>query len=56
MKLPRDLAGAEAIRRLQRLGFVVLRQAGSHIRLGKGGLRVTVPCMTPWLREHCAAS
>ncbi len=43
MKLPRDLSGAEAVRVLRRLGFTVLRQEGSHIRLGKGSLRVTIP-------------
>jgi predicted RNA binding protein YcfA (HicA-like mRNA interferase family) len=33
MKLPRDLTGAELIRRLGRLGYRVTRQSGSHIRL-----------------------
>ena len=33
MKLPRGLTGAELVRRLQRLGYVVTRQTGSHIRL-----------------------
>jgi predicted RNA binding protein YcfA (HicA-like mRNA interferase family) len=43
VKLPRDVSGADAVRALQRLGFVVVRQRGSHIRLGKGPLGVTVP-------------
>ena len=43
MKLPRDVSGAQAVRALQRLGFVVVRQRGSHVRLTKGALAVTVP-------------
>lgn len=43
MKLPRDITGAEAVKALRRLGFTVARQEGSHIRLVKEGLRVTVP-------------
>ena len=33
MKLPRGLTGAELVRNLQRLGYAVTRQTGSHIRL-----------------------
>ena len=33
MKLPRDLSGQELARLLRRLGYVVSRQKGSHIRL-----------------------
>ncbi len=43
MKLPRDVSGAEAVRALRRLGFVVSGQEGSHIRLVKGECRVTIP-------------
>lgn len=43
MKLPRDVSSAQAVRALQRLGFVFVRQRGSHIRMTKPGLRVTVP-------------
>lgn len=43
MKLPRDLTGAEIVRALRRIGFVVERQRGSHIRLAKGTTAVTVP-------------
>ena len=43
MKVPRDVSGAEAAKALQRLGFVVTRQVGSHIRMAKGSIRVTVP-------------
>jgi predicted RNA binding protein YcfA (HicA-like mRNA interferase family) len=43
VKLPRDVSGPEAVKALRRLGFTVTRQDGSHIRLSKGGLHVTVP-------------
>ena len=33
MRLPRDLSGAELVRRLGNLGYHVTRQTGSHIRL-----------------------
>jgi predicted RNA binding protein YcfA (HicA-like mRNA interferase family) len=42
-KLPRDLSGQDICKALQRLGFVVVRQRGSHIRLENGACRVTVP-------------
>jgi predicted RNA binding protein YcfA (HicA-like mRNA interferase family) len=31
------------VRALERLGFSVIRQAGSHVRLAQGDRRVTVP-------------
>lgn len=43
MKLPRDLSGDEVIKALRRLGFVTVRQEGSHVRLEKNGRGVTVP-------------
>lgn len=43
MKLPRDLSGNEVIRALRKMGFNVARQAGSHIRMSKDNLHVTVP-------------
>ena len=43
MKLPRDISGAEAVKALRRLGFEVVRQEGSHIRMSKGNVHVTVP-------------
>jgi len=43
VKLPRDISGPEAVKALRRLGFEVVRQEGSHIRLNRGGLHVTVP-------------
>jgi predicted RNA binding protein YcfA (HicA-like mRNA interferase family) len=33
MKLPRDLSGTDLVRRLERLGYSVTRQTGSHLRL-----------------------
>ncbi len=43
MKLPRDLAGTEIVKALQRLGFAVVRQEGSHIRMQRGSTRITIP-------------
>jgi predicted RNA binding protein YcfA (HicA-like mRNA interferase family) len=43
VKLPRDVSGPEAVKALRRLGFTVTRQDGSHIRLSKGNIHVTVP-------------
>lgn len=41
-KLPR-VSGAEAVRALERLGFVVARQRGSHIVLRRGSEGCVVP-------------
>ncbi len=41
-KLPR-VSGAEAVRALEHLGFVVLRQRGSHIILRRGSTGCVVP-------------
>ncbi|MGD0498715.1 MAG: type II toxin-antitoxin system HicA family toxin [Bryobacteraceae bacterium] len=43
MRLPRDISGAEALRALERLGFSITRQTGSHVRMAQGNRRVTVP-------------
>ncbi|PYJ89420.1 MAG: hypothetical protein DME71_09770 [Verrucomicrobia bacterium] len=43
MKLPRDLSGWKVVNGLRRLGFSQDNQHGSHIRLSKGRLKVTVP-------------
>lgn len=37
------ISGSETIRALQRLGFVVVRQRGSHIVLRKGSQGCVVP-------------
>lgn len=50
MRLPRDLSGAELVRRLRRLGYEASRQTGSHIRLTsgvRGEHHVTVPKHDP---------
>ena len=33
MKLPRDISGAELAKALERLGYRITRQTGSHLRL-----------------------
>jgi predicted RNA binding protein YcfA (HicA-like mRNA interferase family) len=33
MRLPRDVSGAELVKRLGRIAYRVTRQTGSHIRL-----------------------
>ena len=47
MKLPRDVNGAEAARALRRLGFVELRQSGSHLIMRRGDCTVVVPQHKP---------
>ena len=50
MRLPRDLSGAELIKRLRRLGYEITRQSGSHIRLTtheRGEHHVTIPNHDP---------
>jgi predicted RNA binding protein YcfA (HicA-like mRNA interferase family) len=46
MKLPRGVSGDRLVRLLERLGYEVLRQRGSHIRLrhpGPSAHLLTVP-------------
>lgn len=43
MKLPRDISGEEMVRILKRLGFLAVRQRGSHIRMEGRGRKITVP-------------
>jgi predicted RNA binding protein YcfA (HicA-like mRNA interferase family) len=50
MKLPRALSGKELIGALGRIGYVVTRQSGSHIRLTTeehGTHHVTIPDHRP---------
>jgi predicted RNA binding protein YcfA (HicA-like mRNA interferase family) len=47
LKLPRDLSGAAAARALQRLGFLVRRQTGSHLILRRAERTVVVPQHKP---------
>jgi predicted RNA binding protein YcfA (HicA-like mRNA interferase family) len=37
MKLPRDISGDRLVRILTQLGYVVVRQKGSHVRLTHPG-------------------
>lgn len=50
MKLPRDVTGADLIKRLSKLGYVTTRQTGSHIRLTtikNGQHHTTIPNHDP---------
>lgn len=47
MKLPRDVNGEEAAKALRRLGFVEIRQTGSHRILRKEERTVVVPMHRP---------
>ena len=50
MRIPRDLSGADLIKRLERLGYVATRQTGSHVRLTSGlhgEHHVTIPNHDP---------
>ena len=42
-KLPRGVSGAEAARALERLGFIAVRQRGSHIVMRRGASGCLVP-------------
>jgi predicted RNA binding protein YcfA (HicA-like mRNA interferase family) len=46
MKIPRDLSGVELVKAMRQVGYDVVRQTGSHIRLvthERGQHHVTVP-------------
>jgi len=46
MKLPRDLAGKELCKKLQKFGHDITRQTGSHLRLTthkSGEHHITIP-------------
>ncbi|MHB9051822.1 MAG: type II toxin-antitoxin system HicA family toxin [Thiomonas delicata] len=50
MRLPRDLSGSDLVKRLDRLGYHVTRQTGSHMRLtstARGEHHITVPRHDP---------
>jgi len=50
VRLPRDLSGRDLVKALGRVGYVVTRQTGSHIRLTVGGKdqhHVTIPNHSP---------
>jgi predicted RNA binding protein YcfA (HicA-like mRNA interferase family) len=50
VRLPRDLSGADLIKRLGRLGYQATRQSGSHVRLSctdPNPHHITVPAHDP---------
>lgn len=51
MKIPRDLSGADLVKKLKKFGYVEVRQSGSHIRLMSSiqGVEhhITVPAHSP---------
>lgn len=50
MRIPRDLSGADLVKRLGKLGYAVSRQTGSHLRLTRnegGEHHVTIPNHDP---------
>lgn len=50
MKLPRDLGGAEFAHLLEKVGYRITRQTGSHLRLTRVGRpphHVTIPRHKP---------
>jgi predicted RNA binding protein YcfA (HicA-like mRNA interferase family) len=50
MKLPRDVSGEQLVKKLERLGYRVTRQAGSHLRLScesPSQHHVTIPNHNP---------
>jgi len=49
-RLPR-ISGNEAVRTLERLGFIQTRQTGSHIVLKKPNLEGEIVCVVPLHRE-----
>ncbi|MEH2090162.1 type II toxin-antitoxin system HicA family toxin [Nostoc sp.] len=49
-RLPR-ISGSEAIRALERLGFIQTRQTGSHVVLKKPTLEGEIVCVVPLHRE-----
>jgi len=49
-KLPR-ISGEEAIRPLERFGFVAIRQRGSHVILKRQASKEEISCVVPLHRE-----
>jgi predicted RNA binding protein YcfA (HicA-like mRNA interferase family) len=50
MRLPRDLTGSDLAQSLRKLGYVITRQTGSHLRLTThehGEHHLTIPQHTP---------
>jgi len=49
MKLPRDIDGIVLANKLKKLGYIITRQTGSHLRLTteNGEHHVTIPMHSP---------
>ncbi|MCH5599638.1 type II toxin-antitoxin system HicA family toxin [Niabella ginsengisoli] len=50
MKIPRDISGKDLIKLLKPYGYIITRQAGSHIRLTtekEGQHHITIPHHNP---------
>jgi predicted RNA binding protein YcfA (HicA-like mRNA interferase family) len=50
MRLPRDLSGSDLAQFLRKLGYVITRQTGSHLRLTTqehGEHHLTIPLHSP---------
>ena len=50
MRLPRDLSGMDLAKALGRVGYRVVRQTGSHLRLTRDGsvqYHITIPAHDP---------
>lgn len=50
MRVPRDASGADLVKRLERFGYQITRQTGSHMRLTTtqaGQHHITVPNHDP---------
>lgn len=43
MKLPGDVSGRQAVGVLRKHGFLVVRQVGSHVRMKRRTVSITVP-------------
>jgi predicted RNA binding protein YcfA (HicA-like mRNA interferase family) len=58
MKLPRNISGADLAQAMNKLGYSVTRQTGSHMRLTtqqQGEHHVTIPCHDPLQVDTLAA-
>ena len=50
MKIPRDISGADLVKKLNKFGYIPTRQTGSHIRLTtqqNGEHHITIPNHSP---------
>jgi predicted RNA binding protein YcfA (HicA-like mRNA interferase family) len=50
MKIPRNISGVTLAKRLEKLGYTITRQSGSHIRLStqlSGEHHITIPRHDP---------